>query len=385
MSAYRSVPRFCLSLAAAATLAVGVAPAPAVAAKKSDFADRCEELRKPFSKIQNYRKNQALKGALIGGLAGLATGVAVNSGKNNKGSVLPYVIAGAAAGGVIGYVAAKAQQSRNREEVQRAIAADFSGEVGNYDPLADKIVDLGNCRREQIYTVQHDYETQAIDGKEARARLVKLESWVTKDDEAISGAAGVQTERVAYYVRAQRLAEGARPQDTEAQDANFSYYTDPALQPAIQVTTVDESGAVIGGDPVAAPAATLFVKNRNGVNLRDQPNTGGRKLAMLPYRASAEVKQSTTPGWYEVRWNGQSGFAASTFFDGTLPPVAAAPVAKPKKGVRKIAVRKPKADTSSPQGQAKSAVASRNAAYQTRMRSAAETSAQLSDLRSSLT
>lgn len=386
MPVLRSISRTWLTAAAAATVMTGLAASPAEAAKKTKFADRCETYRKPFSKIQNYRKDQAVKGALLGGLAGLATGVVLNSGRDNKKSVLPYVIGGAAAGGVIGYVSAKAQQARDREEVQRAIASDFNGEVQNYEPLAGTIADLGNCRREQIYSVQADYEAKLIDGAEARKRLVLLESWVAKDDKAISGAADVQSERIAYYVQAQRLAEGARPEETENADANFGYYSDARLQPAIAVSTVDASGAVL--TPAEAPPppfSTLYVSNRAGVNLRQQPNTAAAKLATLPYRAAAQVRQSTTPGWYEVEWNGQTGYAASSFFDGTLPPRVLVSAPAPKKGVRKLQITKLKGDTSTPRAQASTAVASRSAAQQTRVRSAAETSAQLSDLRSALT
>ena len=388
MTLYCSIRRSWLVAAGTATLFAGLAPvAPVQAAKKTKFADQCGELRKPFSRIKNYRANQALKGAGLGALAGLATGVLVNSGKSNKSSVLPYVFAGAAAGGVIGYVSSKAQQASDRDEVQRAIASDFTGEVDNYDPLAQNIADLGNCRREQIYSVQRDYQTQVIDQAEARKRLALLETWVKKDDQEISGAADKQTERIAYYAQAQRLAEGAKPEDTQSADANYSYYDDAALRPAVSVTQ-SEDGAAPPPPPVTTPAvATLFVSNKSGANLRDQPAPNGRKVATIPYRASAEVRASSVQGWYEVRWNGQTGYASSSLFNGSLPPAVttASTTTSTGKGVRRVAVRKAATDKSTPRRQVASAVASRNAVQQTRTRSTAETSAQLADLRSALT
>ena len=387
MPAFRSFRRGLLAVGAAATLTTGfVAPQPAFAAKKTRFADQCAEYRKPFTRIKNYKTDQAVKGALIGGLLGLGVGVAANSGKQNKGSVLPYVLAGAASGGVIGYVSAKAEQARDREEVQRAIAADFNGEVDNYDPLAQKIADLGNCRRSQIYAVQSDFESQAITAQEALSRATLLESWVVKDDEAISGAANVQSERIAYYVRAQRLAEGARPEETESYDTNSGHYQDATLQPAVYVTQTEDGSTPPPEPPPPLPTSTVYAKERSGVNLRDQAATSGGKIGTIPYRTAVQVRQSPTQGWYEVEWDGQKGYALATLFDGTPPPAAPpAPPPQKKKGVRKVVVQKPTTDKSTPQKQVASAVAGRNATQQVRVRSAAETSAQLSDLRSALT
>ncbi|WP_084717646.1 SH3 domain-containing protein [Sphingomonas sanxanigenens] len=385
MSAFRRFRQGLLAAGAVATLMTGVvAPAPAFAAKKAKFADQCAEYRKPFTRIKNYKTNQALKGALIGGILGLGVGLAANSGRQNKGSVLPYVLAGAATGGVVAYVAAKAEQAKDREEVQRAIATDYAGTVDNYDPLAQKIADLGNCRRTQIYSVQSDFESQAIDSKVALERLKLLETWVVKDDEAISGAANQQTSQVADYVRAQRLAEGAKPEETENYDTNSTYYQDATLQPAIYVSQ-SADGSEPAPPPPPAPLPTTTVYPRSAVNLRAEASQTGAKLDTIPARKPVQVRQSPTQGWYEVELNGQKGYALASLFDGSPPPPPPPPAPAPKKkGVRKIVVQKPAADKTTPKKQVASAVAGNNAAQQARVRSSSETNAQLSDLRLAL-
>ncbi len=362
---------------------VSAAPPPPYAAKREKFEDACDILRKPFERIRDHRKNKALEGAAKGALAGLLVGMLNNAGKpkEQRTSVLPWVIAGGVTGGVVGYVQSRAQQVQDRQELQRAIAADFREDMDVVSPLAQMIVDLGNCRRAQIYSVEQDFREGRIDGKEGRRRLVKLEEWIAKDDKAITDASKTQGSRVSEYLQAQRLSEGADPEQTKSEQANIAHYGGAQLQPAVYVRKVESSTATVEPDPVVA--ADLFAKARSGVNLRAKPDASATKLATIPYRSKVKGLPSETDGWFAIDWNGVNGFAAAEFFDVTRPPPPP-PKPEPQRGVRKMTLGKVAQDRSTPRAQAQSAALSRMTAEKVREQNRSQNGAQIADLRSAL-
>lgn len=378
-------PRFVATLLCAASLLILPIPkAQALPPKKAKFEDVCAPLRKPFDKIKNLRRDKAIGGALKGALAGLVLGTVNNMGKpkERQSSVLPWMAVGAVAGGVVGYVQSKAEQASTRDELQRVIANDFNDEVAAYSPMPQMIMDLGNCRRDQIYSVEVAKTSGEIDTTEGMVRLKKLEEWNQKDEKAIADAAAMQQSRISYYIRAQRLAEGAPPEQTESEEQNFAQYSDAKLIPAVYVRKVENMSDVQVAPPVAAPVE-LFVSAKSGVGLRETPDSAAKKLGAIPYRAKISGTPASTEGWYATQWNGISGFVPALYVDAKAP----APIVKPEpaRGVRRMTLAKTNADRSTPRRQAQYALASGVSAKNVRAQNSSSTAAQFEDLRKALT
>src|SRR6185503_6997403 len=172
--------------------------------KPPKFEDNCKPLRKPFTDIDNYQTGQIIKGVFLGALIGLVMGALAQSGRrevyvrDRKGRVVKkreggndigtYVVGGAVAGGLAGYLTSIEQNRQNQQALQTALAG-FDREREQYGRLPQALAELGNCRNVQVFTVQQQFEASTIDAIEAGRRLDLIDKWVADDDKKIADAA----------------------------------------------------------------------------------------------------------------------------------------------------------------------------------------------------
>lgn len=361
---------------ASSLLTVFVPATPAMA--RDRIKNVCQDLQKPFRKIKNYQRDQAIKGAAIGAALGVLTGVVRNEVRpkgQKKSSILPWVIGGAVSGGVVGYVSSKAEAQKNSEELRQAIQDDYGETLGNYSTMPEKIVALGECRRGQIYETELMLTDGSITVKEAKKRLEKIDKWIAKDDEIVAKAAKVQFDGVAEYARAHRLAEGYTPEETEDRDANLGRYYDAQREADVEVIVVSNPGLT---DEAAEPVFdTYYVSARSGLNLRDAPNTSGEKVTLIPFRQKVGAYNSDTPAWKAVRYGDYEGFAHSDYI--TFDRPAARPP-QPKTGYHRVNYKKKNRSVNSANESAAAAIANQRATQTTLNSNGQATSAQRAQL-----
>lgn len=395
-----------ISSLAISLCAVPVPSAPAMAAKPkaAKFIDNCLSHRKPFEKIKNYQGIKIGKGALTGALIGLATGLLVNALKGDEyyvdrrgqtrkrsESVLPYVIAGGVLGGIGGYVDSRAKTAANREELQALIATDFSKDVETWSPLADHLVDLGNCRRNQLLLIKQQNADGLLNGTEAAKRITTVEKWVKADDKLISAVAKKQTDSLQRYASAVALADGGNPDTlgTEAQILARAEAEAPLQNAVLIETFVSAPGEeVAASEPAAPPPAVHFVTAKSGARLRSAPAATAEVIDVLPFASSINAAASSEPDWLETNWRGKPGFVhrdllsteaptaggarASRAAAGPVPPAARKP--PPPGAAKMLKVRRTAATSRGPSDQFNRAIADRKLVATARSANSAATS-----------
>lgn len=291
---------------------VAAAPTPAFA-KSTRFTDNCLEARQPFSRIKNFQGNRIAGGALIGAGLGALVGVLGNSGKQNKSSVLPTVLAGAAAGGAAGYLSSISQDQRNKDELRAAIDADFDPVMNQYSALPGQLEALGQCRRTQIETVEREAGAATLSRKEAEKRLASIEKWIAEDDRVIAKASGIQGQTVTTFAQANAVADGADPTLAQQDGWASRYYG------------IDDDAPV---ETAEAAAVTRYIRASSGARLRDAPSTGGRIIETVANGAAVDALGDGGDGWMFVRTaSGMNGYIHGGLLGASAMPVAVA--AKP--------------------------------------------------------
>lgn len=335
------------------TSAAIAAKAKAKKQKPPKFDDDCKPLRQPFTRIKNYQTGQILKGALIGAVTGVLIGAIESSGNRRKkkgNNMLEYGIAGAVSGGLVGYLSSIEQVRENQAELQVALGK-FDDERAQYSTLPQALVDLGNCRNVQVFTVQQQFDAQLLNAKTAAKRLDKIESWVAEDDRIIANAAKSDKASILTYAQANAVADGMSAQEAKDKgDLIFANY-DPgadAMEGSVELsedTTTAESvrtalGAAplgIPGDPPAAiaqaaqapaPAAVsrnVFISSRSGANVRAIPSVNGTILGSVAFGTSLTATDKGASGWTGVLFEQKEGFVSSGLLTDSDPATVQSP------------------------------------------------------------
>jgi len=329
-----------LALASCALMltAIPMPHAAAVAANAPKFTDSCAVQRQPFSAIKNYRLNKTFEGAAKGlaigiGLALLNEAIGPkeryvdNSGRvrtRAKISSVAIIAASTTVGAVGANQKAQAKSQEQREVLHQALAEQFLPDVATFSPLAQKLVDLGECRKGQIAAVTAAHAAGEIDSKLGIKQLKMIEKWIAADDKAIDAAAKKQSRFVqGYSVAVARIdaedpaikLDGAQlAKDAEARAAAFM----PVVGPA---------------QTVAAPVANdivleaRYVTARSGARMRDAPSTSGAVVGALPYAAEVLSAPEGQTGWFRIEHGELAGFVDGSLISETRPaaPVRAQP------------------------------------------------------------
>lgn len=320
----RRIPAILASIALLVQLA---APQSAISAPRAPkFTDNCKALRKPFAAIKNYRTNQTIKGGFLGALAGLAAGAIDMATQKQeydsegrpipkRNNILPWMIGGALAGGAVGYFQSRAKRARDRDELRAIIASDATKDNAAFSPLTQQLLDLGNCRRQQIFDNELAFSTSKLESPEALKRLTLIERWVSEDDALVSAAAKKQTQTVTTYAKAIALADSENPSDvaddatvlqqTEAQSTE--YQSDIVTE---YVTAPDGAAAPPPVAPIVAaePLRQFRVTSPKGARLRAAPAETAEILDVVPRNTQISGGKSGSDDWVKVKWDGKDGY-----------------------------------------------------------------------------
>lgn len=344
--------RAIVALTAVALLASPIGQV-ALAAKAVKFTDACAVQRKPFERIKNYQLKKILGGVAGGALLGMLGAVVKsqlnpeyeidkNGNKKKKGpDLVGGAIAGAAVGGLVGWFTSLKQASRNQEELQSAVNANFREDVDQFSPLGQNLADLGNCRRTQIFSVQQAYERKEIDAKTAGKQLDQIDKWIAEDDKTISKAAKIQTNTVGAYARATAMADGGDPATIDKSGDQMVYtlgaqgaaYEPTISESYIYADQADRSPALPPPPPPIPETRYVKAQQSKGVSLRESADPNAKATMFLENGTEVETLPSTIEGWLSVTAKGQTGFIKDSL-------LATEPPARGKKG---SATAKPKA------------------------------------------
>lgn len=328
--------------------------------KPPKFEDNCEPLRQPFTRIKNYQTGQILKGAALGAAAGVLIGVIEAAGqkdeylrdrqgriivdaqgrpikKKKDNNVLEYGVAGAVAGGLIGYLTSIEQNRRNQAELQAALGK-FDEERAQYSQLPQALAELGNCRNLQVFTVQQQFEAGILTAEQAGKRLDKVDAWVAEDDEIIAKASKSENESIRTYAQANAVAEGMSAEVAKEQgDAVIARYEagadrlagtveleeDATAAASVRSAIAASAGARTAEAPATrAPGAAqrnLYVSAERGANVRAQPSATATVLGTAPFGASLPYTDSGVAGWAGVTFEGKPGFVSRSLLSETEP------------------------------------------------------------------
>ena len=361
-----------LSLVVGAVAVPPPLPSYEAEARNGRFKDTCKDIRKPFRKIRNKKWESALTGGLLGAIAGGIVGAMTSRTETVRDSrgrvvrqrrsnnVLEGILIGGAIGAGAGYLSSVEGARNDRAAMQKALTEHHENRT-QYSRLAQQLADLGNCRNEQLYQIALDVESGAISTKEANKRLEKVDRWIEEDDEAISEAAGKDSESVLAYAQTVAVIEGETAEEVEAQGGDVldrysgdaedmkgtvlvSYGEEELSLEDVEAAPVEGAGPVVAGGPVLDDAppqiepepqlAEAFISSRSGARLRDAPSTNSNIVMTIAYRASVQVGESDVQGWSYVEHAGNTGYTASRLISDSRPAaVAKAPPrkrAKPK-------------------------------------------------------
>lgn len=350
------------SLALTATVIPPPIPEYSVFAAKrvrDKFPDNCSALRKPFQDIKNEQLGRTIAGTILGGLAGALIGSRIKKeevvydqngravGVKRGNRAAEGAIAGAVLGGLGGYLTGIEKHRQNQAELQQALDR-RSAERNQYDGLGQKLADLGNCRNQQIFDVQAQFEAQQLTPEVASSRLDKIQEWIAKDDSIIDKAAGMDAESVTRYAQAVAVADGVSAKDAEAGGTVMvdRYRADSNGYEGSVNVSYDPSGSA---SPVPVSSSEepsisrAFVKASRGANIRETPSTQGRVIGSLPFRAEVQVLPATVEGWSQLTFQGRPGYLANSLLSLGRPvarpvtPQAAPP--RPEIAPGKIVVR----------------------------------------------
>lgn len=369
--------------------------------KQPKFEDRCKPLRQPFSKIKNYQTDQILKGAVIGALGGVLLGIL--EARNQRGEVardaqgrvivdqngrpveakkgnniLEYGIAGAIGGGLVGYLTSIEKNRENRAELQAALGK-FDDERAQYSTLPQALADLGNCRNQQIFMVQQQFDAQVLTAQQASKRLDQIDLWIEEDDKLVAKASKTESDSIRTYAQANAVADGMSAQEAnqkgdlilakyqqgaEAYEGEVDLEEDTAAAQSIR-TTIAASGPAASPLAVAAPVAPIVAPAKSEpvqskvyvsaerANIRAKPTATATVLGSVNFGTALPTTEVGAAGWTGVLFNGSEGFVSSSLVSKTVPSrmavAAAAPMRKaprPDAAPLKITAPKPKQQAS---------------------------------------
>ncbi|MEP9400724.1 hypothetical protein [Sphingomonas sp. VNH70] len=377
------------------TAALLAAPLPATAAPNvvaglalaGSASDPCDRHRTPFRAIRDYRMGQVI-GGVVAGMALEGLRAILNGDKVRPGNV---VIAGIGGGVVAHFLSAK-KAAANREALQAALNADYRDDMAQFSPLAAALADLGNCRRQQIYAVQTQYEARTIDQRKAAKALDAIERDIAADNRIISGAAKRQVKVITAYAQETAMADGQDP--TAVGERGEAILEEPGMRDAAFEAPIDEQWVDARGvdiTPPMIPFARRYVVAAKGTPLRAQGMAAAAVVRTLPRGAALDVVAGDG-AWLEVPGEGASSYVAAADVAISPPPRVKppAPAANalanrpgrrkalpPGAGVRRLAVRPPVRRPVTTRDQPKAAVAARTSFVRVAAADSAATAEQL--------
>lgn len=229
----------CIHLLVATGLLVTPIAQPAFAASKAEREEAiavCEFQRTAFEQVrernQEQTRGKGIGGALLGALAGVAAGAQVknNGGGSSTAAMVIGGLAGATAGGYLGYLDAKRQITQDNRELVSLIDKDARGYATRIESMVSSIRSTGECRQSQITTwsMRLDATRKEFARREAaRAELVAAapdDKERKKIERANSKEAKADAKIMAQMDDERDLIEFAIRDDKELQDDVLKYF-----------------------------------------------------------------------------------------------------------------------------------------------------------------
>ena len=85
---------------------------------------------------------------------------------------------------------------------------------------------------------------------------------------------------------------------------------------SVESTSVDASAAdTSAAEPLAASAGTCQAVVRNNLNLRAAASADSERLLTIPYSTLLTIAAPTEDGWWQVTYDGQTGWVSGEFLD----------------------------------------------------------------------
>ena len=256
-------------------------------------ADPCHPLREALVGTQDHFSSKIAEGIFIGVLTGITTELLAGSGKNRERNAFRNAVLGGIAGAAGGYLRAKAERAKDREDLRQAISSDVHRDTGKVTEMGSILRRLNACRREQVAAVERQYRDESLTAEQARAELKMVRASVESDNTLIGEILGEVTKRKAVYVESISHVEKKTEDEVLGEIASY--------QPADSSTP--------------APATRYFAAKDS--NVRAQPSTEASVLGVLPENASVEVVGPALANdkWYEVRYMDKEAFVFAELLD----------------------------------------------------------------------
>lgn len=302
MSNYRGFGRFGLSLGLATTLALTGCGNKLESYGSSPVSnDTCVTYRQPLIDTEKQYNDElaqdvaigAVGGALIGAIAGGGRGAAIGAA------------AGALTGAAAAYYRNQQQKARNQAELQSLIDKDAATGQQYMGRLGSAVRNLSACRNRQVADARAQYQNKQITRDQAKAQLNAIGLAVGQDRQLIQEVLGKADERVNQLVQARAASND---QSEDAYLGNLKSYQGRR----------GPAAASSGGT-----GSTMYAQA--GVNVRAEPSANSARLgALAPGSAVLISGESPDGAWYQVSYDGRTGYVIKTGLAGSPPARGAA-------------------------------------------------------------
>lgn len=170
-------------------------PSGATSTERVSFTDGCAPLRQPFEQIRAERQqrfaNNIAAGAAIGIIATLIAGG--DAEQAMKGAVI-----GGLAGAASAYVQNAQARGANERNLQSFVNRDARNEAAQNDRLVSQLQRLNACRLDQLDKVRRDVRAKNLTEGQGRATVRAIQNAINVDRRTVNAVAGTNKSYQAY-------------------------------------------------------------------------------------------------------------------------------------------------------------------------------------------
>lgn len=166
-----------------------------VTRERVSFTDGCAPLRKPFEQIRSERQKRFASniaaGAAIGAIATLIAG-------GDPEEALAGAVVGGLAGAAAAYVKNAQARGANERNLQSFVNRDARNEAAQNDRLVNQLQRLNACRLDQLDKVRRDVRDKTLTEDQGRATVRAIQSAINVDRRTVNAVAGTNKSYQAY-------------------------------------------------------------------------------------------------------------------------------------------------------------------------------------------
>ena len=266
-----------------------------------DLSDPCQPMRSLLIGTQDHFSRNIAGGVAIGVITGVVAGLASGDRKKAWRNALIGGVAGAAGG----YLKAKAEQARNREDLRRAINSDVQRDTRRVTEMEKILGSLKECRHGQVAAIKRGFDDGSVNAEQTRASLQIVRASVEGDNKLIEEILGGVAERKGVYVESIATVENKTKEEV--------------LGPKVE--TEHDDSLVPEQDDSPVTSTRYFAQK--GSNVRAEPSTDASVLGVLPAGTPVDVVGPAGNGaWYEVRYEDGTAYVYGELLGATAPETA---------------------------------------------------------------